>query len=106
MASSFVPRLSFPITDSIPRSFFLGHHRAGLSAMQKMLSTIDIVIECRDYRLPLTSRNPLLEESLAGRTRAIVYTKRDLGSHNTEIDREVSINSIAMISVAITLLLA
>ena len=89
MASGFVPRLSFPITDSIPRSFFLGHHRAGLSAMQKMLSTIDIVIECRDYRLPLTSRNPLFEESLAGRTRAIVYTKRDLGSNNTDIDRKV-----------------
>ena len=47
--------------------------------MKTMLSHIDLVIECRDYRLPLTSRNPLFEEELAGRERLIVYTKQDLG---------------------------
>ena len=48
--------------------------------MKTMLSQIDLVIECRDYRMPLTSRNPLFEENLAGRGRLIVYTKQDLGS--------------------------
>ncbi|TAQ89206.1 hypothetical protein B7494_g2467 [Chlorociboria aeruginascens] len=48
--------------------------------MKTMLSSIDLIIECRDYRVPLTSRNPLFEESLAGRERLVVYTKRDLGS--------------------------
>nr|POF17107.1 mitochondrial gtpase 1 [Quercus suber] len=43
-------------------------------------TTIDLVIECRDYRIPLTSRNPMFEESLRGRQRVIVYTKRDLGA--------------------------
>jgi len=47
--------------------------------MKSMLSQIDMVIECRDYRIPLTSRNPLLEDSLQGIFRLIVYTKRDLG---------------------------
>lgn len=55
--------------------------------MKSLLSSIDVVIECRDYRVPLTSRNPLLEESLAGRRRLVVYTKRDLGSNGTEVDR-------------------
>ena len=48
--------------------------------MKTMLSQIDLIIECRDYRVPLTSRNPLFEETLAGRERLIVYTKQDLGS--------------------------
>ena len=47
--------------------------------MRSLLSSIDLVIECRDYRLPLTSRNPLFEEFLGERARLIVYTKRDLG---------------------------
>jgi ribosome biogenesis GTPase A len=48
--------------------------------MRTMLSQIDFIVECRDYRIPLTSRNPMFEDSLAGRERMIVYTKKDLGS--------------------------
>ncbi|KAI9676138.1 MAG: Mitochondrial GTPase [Caeruleum heppii] len=80
MASSFVPRNTFPALTSLPRSYFLGHHAAGLNRMKTMLSSIDLVIECRDYRVPLSSRNPLFEESLSGRARLVVYTKKDLGS--------------------------
>lgn len=47
--------------------------------MKTMLSQIDHIIECRDYRIPLTSRNPMFEDSLAGRERMVVYTKKDLG---------------------------
>jgi len=88
--ASFIPRQIFPTLDSLPRSYFLGHHRAGLAKMNSMLSQIDLIIECRDYRVPLTSRNPLFEQSLAGRPRLIVYTKRDLGSEIGEDAVEVS----------------
>lgn len=57
--------------------------------MKTMLTHIDLVIECRDYRVPLTSRNPLFEENLAGRERLIVYTKQDLGSAGRQQDRLV-----------------
>lgn len=87
--SSFVPRRVFPNLDSLPRSYFLGHHRAGLDKMKTMLTYIDLVIECRDYRVPLTSRNPLFEENLAGRERLIVYTKQDLGSKRKQQDINV-----------------
>ncbi|KAK4983837.1 Mitochondrial GTPase 1 [Elasticomyces elasticus] len=62
--------------------------------MKTMLSQIDLIIECRDYRVPLTSRNPLFEESLAGRQRLIVYTKRDLGSNGkaADVEREAIIS--------------
>ena len=55
--------------------------------MKTMLSYIDLVIECRDYRVPLTSRNPLFEAELAGRERLILYTKQDLGSEGRHADK-------------------
>ncbi|KAL2833151.1 P-loop containing nucleoside triphosphate hydrolase protein [Aspergillus pseudoustus] len=80
MATKFVPRQVFPNYASIPRSYFLGHHRAGLRKMQNMLSSIDYVVECRDSRVPVTSVNPMFEEALGKTRRLVVYTKRDLGS--------------------------
>jgi len=47
--------------------------------MKTLLAQTSLILECRDYRVPLTSRNPLLEHSLAGIDRMIVYTKHDLG---------------------------
>ena len=59
--------------------------------MKTKLSNVDIIIECRDYRVPFTSRNPLFDESLVGRNRAFIYTKRDLGSTDSASDREVMV---------------
>ncbi|RDW72487.1 putative GTPase MTG1 [Aspergillus mulundensis] len=80
MAATFVPRQAFPNYASIPRSYFLGHHRAGLNKMRNMLSSIDYVIECRDNRVPFTSVNPMFEEALGKIRRLVVYTKKDLAS--------------------------
>ncbi|KAK6859922.1 Mitochondrial GTPase 1 [Apiospora arundinis] len=77
-ANGFVPRANFEVSPSIVRSYFLGHHQGALNSMRKILSNIGLVIECRDSRVPLTSTNPLLESSLAGRDRIIVYTKSSL----------------------------
>jgi ribosome biogenesis GTPase A len=87
--ASFIPRTVFPTLDFLPRSYFLGHHKSGLDKMKTMLTQIDLIIECRDYRVPLTSRNPLFEENLGGRERLIVYTKQDLGSGGKEADKKV-----------------
>jgi ribosome biogenesis GTPase A len=77
-SGGFVPRAVFEVSNSITRSYFLGHHTAALTSMRKVLSNIGLILECRDSRVPLTSANPLLESSLAGRDRIIVYTKSDL----------------------------
>jgi ribosome biogenesis GTPase A len=87
--AQFIPRAIFPSQLSLPRSYFLGHHAAGLAKMKTMLTQIDLIIECRDYRVPLTSLNPLFEQALAGRERVVVYTKRDLGSQSRPSDRRV-----------------
>jgi ribosome biogenesis GTPase A len=81
---SFLPRLAFPPIPSLPRSYFLGHHKSGLAKMKQLLTSIDLVIEVRDYRVPLTSRNPLFENALEGTERVLCYTKRDLGGGNRD----------------------
>lgn len=84
---AFEPRRSFGVSDSITRSYYLGHHHAALNRMQKTLSNVGLIIECRDFRVPISSWNPLLERSLAtssaDRARIIVYTKRDLAPSQT-----------------------
>ncbi|RMZ75355.1 hypothetical protein DV738_g5510, partial [Chaetothyriales sp. CBS 135597] len=86
---TFHPRLSFPNLSSltVPRSYFLGHHSAGLERMRGLVSTMDVIVEVRDYRTPLTSRNPLFEQLVGSRARVVVYTKRDLGSTGSAADR-------------------
>jgi hypothetical protein len=80
MAAPFIPRAVFPLLDSVPRSYYLGHHAAGLAKMRTMLSQIDLIIECRDYRVPLTSHNPLFEDALAGRERMVDLGRKGNGS--------------------------
>ncbi|KAK4459061.1 P-loop containing nucleoside triphosphate hydrolase protein [Cladorrhinum samala] len=86
---SFQPRRAFEVSNSITRSYFLGHHHAALNRMRTALSNVGLIIECRDFRVPITSWNPLLEQSLStstsrssgaatARSRIIVYTHRDL----------------------------
>ena len=81
---AFTARAAFPVLDSLKQSYYLGHHAAGVTKMASMISQIDLVIECRDYRVPISSRNPLFEATLAGKQRLIVYTKRDLGGTRSQ----------------------
>jgi ribosome biogenesis GTPase A len=86
--TTFQPRQKYEASNDIPHSYFLGHHRAGLARIRESLSNVGLIIECRDYRVPITSWNPLLEQSLissgGGRpSRIIVYTKHDLGDPKT-----------------------
>lgn len=87
-AASFVPRAAFTIPNSIPKTYFLGHHQAGANKIKSVLPTISLVLECRDFRLPLSTHNPHLERALAGRDRLVVYTKTDLGADSARHARE------------------
>ena len=80
----FVPRASFPVPDSIPKTYFLGHHHAGANKIKTILPIVSLVLECRDFRLPLSTQNPVLEQTIAGRERIIVYTKTDLGADSRD----------------------
>ncbi|OAA72123.1 GTP-binding protein [Cordyceps fumosorosea ARSEF 2679] len=81
--AQFVPRSSFQIPGTVPKTYFLGHHHAGASKIKTILPNISVVLECRDFRLPLSTQNPSLERAVAGRRRIVVYTKCDLGTDSS-----------------------
>ncbi len=84
-ATAFTPRTVYEPSTGVPRSYFIGHHRAALDRMRSVLATVGLVIECRDLRVPLTAWNPLLESSLMGTG---VATESDAGAggvHSTSL---------------------
>ncbi|KAH6604974.1 hypothetical protein Trco_006681 [Trichoderma cornu-damae] len=82
--AQFLPRPSFNAPSSIPKSYFLGHHHAAVSKLKTVLPRVSLVIECRDFRLPLSTHNPILEKTVIGCPKIIVYTKHDLGSESPD----------------------
>lgn len=76
------------IFPTLPSTWFIGHMSRALREMQLMIQSqrVDLVIETRDARMPLTSLNPAFEQILdsaggkgAGMAkRLIVYNKADL----------------------------
>ncbi|GAA5908868.1 putative GTPase MTG1 [Sporobolomyces salmoneus] len=82
------------IFPQLPQSWFIGHMRRALTEIQYMVQShsLDLIIETRDARMPLTSINPaferLLEQQAGGKfgpnagvgatKRLIVYNKADL----------------------------
>jgi ribosome biogenesis GTPase A len=93
---SFSPRLRFPFPGRTP-SWFAGHMARSLNQLPTLLKDIDLVIEARDARLPLTSVNAAFDDvlkqswGLDGRAsganqrgKVVVYTKRDLAESRYE----------------------
>lgn len=99
---------AFPLPSRIP-SWFAGHMASSLRKLPAVLQNIDLVIEVRDARLPLTSVNPSFEQALGrawgyqtasggrgydrkgkgreidgGKEKVVVYTKRDLAERRYE----------------------
>ncbi|GAA6064240.1 hypothetical protein JCM10212_006369, partial [Sporobolomyces blumeae] len=91
MPPQVVAPFAFP---HLPQSWFIGHMRRALTEIQYMVQShsLDLIIETRDARMPLTSINPaferLLEQQAGGKfgphagvgatKRLIVYNKADL----------------------------
>ena len=58
-------------------NWFPGHMTKAKRGMQEKLKMVDMVIECRDARIPYSSKNPLLEEIIQQKPRLILLTKID-----------------------------
>ena len=58
-------------------NWFPGHMTKAKREMQEKLKMVDMVIECRDARIPYSSKNPLLEEIIQQTPRLILLTKID-----------------------------
>src|SRR5690606_3638069 len=58
--------------------WFPGHMTRAKRQIQEKLKLIDIVIELLDARVPMSSRNPMIDEILSGKPRLIILNKADL----------------------------
>ena len=56
---------------------------SGLRTLSEKVHNTDLIIETRDARIPLSSRNPFLEDVCANRRRLVLYNKRDLAGLTT-----------------------
>ena len=61
---------------------------AGLRALAQTITDIDLIVETRDARIPLSSRNPYLEDVCANKRRLVLYNKRDLAGL-TKVQQDV-----------------
>lgn len=59
--------------------WFPGHMTKARREMQENLKLVDLVIELRDCRIPLSSKNPMLDEIIQMKPRLIVLSKKDKG---------------------------
>lgn len=59
-------------------NWYPGHMKKTRELIQENLKAVDAVIEVIDARIPLSSRNPIIDELIKSRPRIIVLNKSDL----------------------------
>jgi ribosome biogenesis GTPase A len=58
--------------------WFPGHMAKARRQIEERLKQVDIVIELLDARLPLASRNPMIDDIVANKPRLVLFTKGDM----------------------------
>ena len=62
--------------------WYPGHMTKTKRKLEEQLRWVDVVLELCDARLPLSSRNPLLQELLRNKPRLLLLNKSDLADNN------------------------
>ncbi|KAJ2458901.1 Mitochondrial GTPase 1 [Coemansia sp. RSA 2424] len=75
-ASLNLTRTSFTHETTI--NWFPGHMAKGIKQMRDQMRTVDLIVETRDARIPLSSINMEFERLVGSKDRLVVYNKADL----------------------------
>lgn len=59
-------------------NWYPGHMKKTRTLIQENLKMVDLVIEVIDSRIPVSSRNPIIDELVKGKKRIIILNKSDL----------------------------
>ena len=59
-------------------NWYPGHMKKTRELIQENLKMVDLVIEVIDARIPVSSRNPIIDEIVQGKPRIIILNKSDL----------------------------
>ncbi len=86
-------------------NWYPGHMKKTRELIQENLKMVDAVIEVVDARIPQSSRNPIIDELIKGKTRIVVMNKSDLSDEGqnqawTEYFRDKGNFSISMNSMS------
>ena len=63
--------------------WFPGHMTKAKRQMEENLKKVDFVIEIRDARMPLASKNPMLDQLIQNKPRLILLSKKDKADDST-----------------------
>ena len=63
-------------------NWFPGHMKKTEGLIKDNLKLVDIVVELVDARIPLASKNPLIDEIIKNKPRLIVFNKSDMADDN------------------------
>ena len=63
-------------------NWYPGHMKKTRELIQENLKLVDVCVEVLDARIPVSSRNPILAELTANKTRIIVLNKSDLADES------------------------
>lgn len=67
-------------------NWYPGHMKKTRELIQENLKTVDLVVEIVDSRIPLSSRNPIIEELVAGKKRVVILGKFDLADESVTME--------------------
>ena len=59
-------------------NWYPGHMKKTRELIEANLKMVDLVIEVVDARIPVSSRNPIIDQLVSGKKRIIVLNKSDL----------------------------
>ncbi len=59
-------------------NWYPGHMKKTREMIQENLKAVDVVIELLDSRIPISSRNPIIDELIGGKRRIVLLGKTDL----------------------------
>ena len=59
-------------------NWYPGHMKKTRELIQQNLKLVDAVIEVLDARIPVSSKNPIIDELVRGKPRIIAFNKSDL----------------------------
>lgn len=64
-------------------NWYPGHMKKASVAVQKNLKLVDVVFELLDSRIPISSRNPQINEIVVNKPKVVILNKSDLSNQET-----------------------
>lgn len=93
----FIPRYEFP-NYNITTTDFKGHQMKAITKFQKLLPQLNLILELRDLRAPLSTRNPLFDKIIMGKNKniqkVVIYTKKDTMVTSKKSDNLLILNKL------------